>query len=69
MYKLTFLLALFALFFISCNKCNNDKSEESSTSNGTYQYSAPSGYGNYNSLLSDAYEDDEYAEDEDDADD
>ena len=67
LYKLTFLLALSALTLVSCSKGNNDKSEESSTSNGTYQYSAPSGYGNYNSLLSDAYEDDEYAEDEDDA--
>ena len=69
MYKLTFLLALSALTLVSCSKGNNAKSEESSTSNSTYQYSSPSGYGNYNSLLSDEYEDDEYAEDEDDADD
>lgn len=69
LYKLTFLLALFALIIISCNKGNNAKSEESSTSNSTYQNSAPSGYGNYNSLLSDAYEDDGYVDDEDDAED
>lgn len=61
----------------SCTKSNSDKSEDSSTRNSTNQYNSTSGYGSYNSLLTDAYvyddedtddeeyDDEEYSDDED----